>query len=171
MSLLLALTGGGGSSYTLACDAGAYSYVGNDATLTYVPAASGNYTLACDAGAYSYTGGDATLSYVSAAPASTGGGVPWSLSARSGLDREGLKRARKRLGLIPEDVKTAIIEVAAKEVKRSGVPNDFDQHLARYEEQVRALIESQWKDAYLQILREEMQRQDDELIVWLLLSH
>ena len=35
MSLLLALTGSGGSTaYTLACDAGAYIYVGQDAILT-----------------------------------------------------------------------------------------------------------------------------------------
>jgi hypothetical protein len=53
------------TDYTLACDAGAYSYSGNDATLTVKK----NYVLACDAGAYAYTGNDATLTY---APVSSG---------------------------------------------------------------------------------------------------
>lgn len=42
-------------NYVLACDAGAYSYVGNDATLKV-----GRF-LALDAGAYAYAGNDATL--------------------------------------------------------------------------------------------------------------
>jgi len=58
------------TDYTLTCDAGAYAYSGNDATLTYVPGAVAvNYTLTCDAGAYSYLGNDATLTYVSNAGA------------------------------------------------------------------------------------------------------
>ena len=54
--------------YVLTCNAGAYTYVGNDATLAYVPGAV-NYTLVCNAGAYSYAGSDATLDYVPGTPA------------------------------------------------------------------------------------------------------
>ena len=50
-------------AYTLDLEAGAYVYVGLDATLTYqAGAGSGiNYTLDCSAGAYVYTGQSATL--------------------------------------------------------------------------------------------------------------
>ena len=57
----LPVAGGGGAvNYTLSCAAGAYSYTGNDATLTWV-AQPTDYTLTCDTGAYAYTGKDATL--------------------------------------------------------------------------------------------------------------
>lgn len=45
-------------NYTLTCNAGAYAYAGNDATLTV------ERLLALNAGAYAYTGQDATLTYV-----------------------------------------------------------------------------------------------------------
>jgi hypothetical protein len=45
-----------GGIYTLVCDAGAYNYVGQAATLSV------QYGLVCGAGAYSYAGNDATLS-------------------------------------------------------------------------------------------------------------
>lgn len=51
---------GSGTSYTLTCDAGAYVYSGQDATLTVVH----NYVLDCDAGAYAYAGQDATLQVI-----------------------------------------------------------------------------------------------------------
>jgi hypothetical protein len=51
---------GGGTSYTLTCDAGAYVYSGQDATLTVVH----NYVLDCEAGAYSYAGQDASLQVI-----------------------------------------------------------------------------------------------------------
>jgi hypothetical protein len=62
MSLLLAAGGAAPINYTLALDAGAYSYAGSDATLDYVPGAV-NYTLECQPGAYVYTGNDAVLNY------------------------------------------------------------------------------------------------------------
>jgi len=56
------------TAYTLTCEPGAYVYVGNDATLDYVPGAvTVNYALTCDAGEYGYTGNAATLKYVSGA--------------------------------------------------------------------------------------------------------
>jgi hypothetical protein len=55
LSLLLALTGGGGASYTLDCEAGAYVISGQDATL------NGVFSLDCEAGSYSLAGQDATL--------------------------------------------------------------------------------------------------------------
>lgn len=59
----------------LALEAGAYSYVGNDATLDYVPGvAKIDYVLSCDAGAYSIVGSDAVLDYVSGAPLIPSGG-------------------------------------------------------------------------------------------------
>jgi hypothetical protein len=55
-------------NYTLTCAAGAYVYTGNAATLAYTPGAvTVNYALTCDAGAYVYTGRAATLTYVSGA--------------------------------------------------------------------------------------------------------
>jgi len=82
MSLLLALTaaGGGPVNYALTCDAGAYTYTGQAATLKVARSLvcdAGAYvyagvdatlqvsrSLACDAGAYAYAGVDATLTYV-----------------------------------------------------------------------------------------------------------
>ena len=61
----------GAVNYTLSCAAGAYSYTGVAATLTYVSGATPvNYTLTCDAGSYNYTGVAATLTYVSGVAAS-----------------------------------------------------------------------------------------------------
>lgn len=52
----------GGTAYTLACDAGAYTISGQDATLVYTPGATPvAYTLACEAGAYVISGQAATL--------------------------------------------------------------------------------------------------------------
>lgn len=58
---ILPLVGAAPGSYTLAADGGAYTYSGNDATLTYTPA--GAFTLTADGGAYSYSGNNATLIY------------------------------------------------------------------------------------------------------------
>ena len=86
----------GGISYTLVCNAGAYtylgqsveltvarnfalsagaySYAGSDATLTYVPGASAvNYTLDLATGTYSYTGNDIEFTYVAGQTFKTGG--------------------------------------------------------------------------------------------------
>lgn len=79
MSLLLALTAGGPTSYTLTCDAGAYAIAGSDATLSvgrrlvcdagaYVIAGQAatlarGYALVCSPGAYAIVGKDATLTY------------------------------------------------------------------------------------------------------------
>jgi hypothetical protein len=82
MSLLLALTGGGGgSAYALSLDAGAYVYTGQAATFSVgrsLPLAAGGYVytgqplsatfgrgLALEAGSYNYVGQDATLTYQS----------------------------------------------------------------------------------------------------------
>jgi hypothetical protein len=49
-------------NYTLTCNAGAYTYSGQVATLTYTPGATTiNYTLTCANGSYSYTGVAASL--------------------------------------------------------------------------------------------------------------
>lgn len=80
MSLLLAVTTGGATNYTLTCAAGAYTYTGQAATLSVAHSlvcAAGAYiytgqaatlnvvhSLVCSAGAYTYTGNAATLSYV-----------------------------------------------------------------------------------------------------------
>lgn len=53
MSLLLALTGGSGTSHTLTCDAGAYVLAGQAATFSV------SRQLALDAGSYGLTGQDA----------------------------------------------------------------------------------------------------------------
>jgi len=47
----------GAQNLTLTCEAGSYSLIGTDATLT----AQYNYTLSCEAGSYSLTGTDVTL--------------------------------------------------------------------------------------------------------------
>lgn len=47
----------GSVAYTLTCNAGAYTYTGVAATLTYTPGVTTiNYTLVCASGAYTYTG-------------------------------------------------------------------------------------------------------------------
>jgi len=52
----------GPAAYTLTCNAGAYTYSGQVATLTYTPGATTiNYTLVCANGSYSYTGVAASL--------------------------------------------------------------------------------------------------------------
>lgn len=56
MSLLLALTGGGGASYTLTANAGSYALTGSSASLSV------GRKITADAGTYSITGSSATLS-------------------------------------------------------------------------------------------------------------
>ena len=58
----LPVASSGQVNYTLTCNAGAYTYTGQVATLTYTPGATTiNYTLTCANGSYSYTGVAATL--------------------------------------------------------------------------------------------------------------
>jgi hypothetical protein len=68
MSLLLALTAGGGGAvnYTLACASGSYVYTGQAATLTFAR------RLSLAAGAYVYTGQSATLTVARRLPLSAG---------------------------------------------------------------------------------------------------
>ena len=60
----------GGHSYSITCNAGAYTYTGQAATITYAPA--GAYTLNALAGSYTYTGQAATLLHSRLLDASAG---------------------------------------------------------------------------------------------------
>ncbi len=103
-----------------------------------------------------------------------GGVATWLLETKSGLDKEGLQKTRKRLGLedAPKDVVEAVVEVAQEVVAKSGVPtyNDFQRQQLEYERLLRERITSIWRDEYVRVLREEMRRRDDEEIIWLLIS-
>ena len=59
---ILPIQGVGAIAFTLTADGGTYTYSGNDANLTYTPAAAG-YTLVADGGVYSYSGNNANLIY------------------------------------------------------------------------------------------------------------
>jgi hypothetical protein len=59
---LLLESSSGGTAYTLACDAGAFTIAGQDAALVYTPAAGPTaYSLNCEAGAFVISGQDAQL--------------------------------------------------------------------------------------------------------------
>ena len=129
------LPGVGPVNYTLACNAGAYVYTGQAATLAVARRLSldaGAYVyagqaasltvarrLSLDAGAYAYAGNDAVLTYVSGTPQqSTLGGLhddddrryaphaPWSLT--KGLTPELREQIRKQLEAESEPVREVI---------------------------------------------------------------
>jgi hypothetical protein len=104
MSLLLALTGGGGgTSHTLTCDAGAYALSGQAATFSV------SRTLALDAGSYGLSGQDATFS--GAAVVQTGAGK--GSKTLADYEREWQD---KPLDELPAKVRRIVKRQAAREV-------------------------------------------------------
>ena len=148
-------------NYTLTCEPGAYSYAGNAEALDYVPgAATVNYTLTCDTGSYAYSGLQAVLTYTSGQQASGGferyKGHPWlSSPIRRYVDE-----------IEPEVVEAVITAVALVSEGRnaSQIASDTTAHVAA-ERALREFLREQkqaWKNEYAQLIRLEYERREQE---------
>ena len=106
MSLLLALAHNVAPvDYTLACDAGAYSIAGQNASLSVAR------TLVCEAGSYTITGKAATLTVVSTQQETYSGGY-YPLTRRK--TKKEVYAERLKMGIVKEDIQKKAVEVVAK---------------------------------------------------------
>jgi hypothetical protein len=170
----------GQQNYTLACDAGAYSYAGNAATLDYVPGAvKVDYTLVCDAGAYVISGGDAELVY--SGPETTqqfsGGFVPF----RRRKSAKEIEQERIRLGIIPATVAKVVTKAAQDAVAQATQQREPDvvkwaeDNEAMYQRQIRRDIARSnmvWDKAYRRLFEIALHDAllEEETVVYLLME-
>lgn len=108
MSLLLALTsGGGGTNYTVAANTGVYAVTGSPASLLR------GYRLVADSGSYSITGSNATITFTGGAT-DTHDGDAW-VRFRKKLER--IVNIQDAIEVVQNDPKEAIEAIQESNVK------------------------------------------------------
>lgn len=184
MSLLLALTGGGGSAnYSLSCDAGSYALAGKTATITrsrVLIAASGSYAIAgkaativkASSGAYliNAESGSYALTFSGATLARTGGSDVQLLGGGPGAFKREKGSAWDRLLSPPTQYKLAQIEPeAAQEIEAQAVaevtqPDHKAEQMREAMDRLGIAYREAYQEIYRELVAEMRQAQEDEQI-------